>query len=170
MLREIDRLVEELGEVPSAAQMSAHGDYSQTTYQRRFGSWNEAIEAAGYEPNSQRTKPSEEALLAELRRLADEVDGSPTNRQMAEEGEFSKTTYRRHFGSWNAALEAAGFETRPNPARVSKEELAAEPQRLADDLGKRPLAHEMDEHGRYSRSTYQRKFGSWTAALEYAFD
>lgn len=39
-------------ETPTATQMNEHDDLPYvSTYRRRFGSWNSALEAAGYEPN-----------------------------------------------------------------------------------------------------------------------
>jgi len=51
LLNAIDRYIDEFGEQPSSADMSAAEGYpSEHTFKNRFGSWNEAVEAAGLDP------------------------------------------------------------------------------------------------------------------------
>lgn len=47
LIAELQRLADELGETPSSVDMQHEGDYSNVTYTRRFGSWSEALDAAG---------------------------------------------------------------------------------------------------------------------------
>ena len=111
LLAELQRLHDDLGEVPKTTDMNRHGKYSDVTYRNRFDSWDEAISDAGLDPGEiQRGSnpiPSEE-LLAELRVLSDEVDGAPRKLDMNAHGEYSADTYRLRFGSWLNALEEAG--------------------------------------------------------------
>lgn len=114
LLDELRRLADELGRTPGMKMMSERGAYSGRVYPRRFGSWNEAVEAAGLEPNPQGGPlPTEEELLDELHRLGDELGHTPTHREMREQGNQSPSAYMKRFGSWNEAVEAAGFT--PNP-------------------------------------------------------
>lgn len=54
---------------------------------------------------------TDEELLAEIRRLAAELEQSPPpKRAMDEHGEYSSPTYHHRFGSWSNAVEEAGFE------------------------------------------------------------
>lgn len=167
---ELRRVAEELGETPSVGQMNTHGKYWVSTYRRHFGSWNDAIEDAGLTPNAYRqSEPvSEEELLAELNRIADEYGAPPTFDTMEDAGQYAARTYIRRFGSWNEAVEAAGFD--PNPRTVTDEELLDSLSELAAELGKQPTAQDLVEHGGHSLATYQRRFGSWSAALEAALD
>jgi 5-methylcytosine-specific restriction endonuclease McrA len=50
MLDALAEMGEELGRLPEARDMEQDGPYSQNTYQNRFGSWNNAVEKAGFEP------------------------------------------------------------------------------------------------------------------------
>jgi len=43
-------LAERLGYPPSSRQMAAFGDYGVSTYETKFGSWNDALRAAGMKP------------------------------------------------------------------------------------------------------------------------
>lgn len=47
---EIERLIEELGRIPTKLEMADIGKYGASTYEERFGSWRDAIAEAGYEP------------------------------------------------------------------------------------------------------------------------
>lgn len=109
-------------------------------------------------------KYTDEELLEGLRVLAGEVDGSPTEAQMDERGPASAATYKRRFGSWNEALRAAGLAV--NRERdISVDDLLEEIRRLADDLGRVPMAVDVREEGRYSLDPYVDRFDSWSAAL-----
>jgi 5-methylcytosine-specific restriction endonuclease McrA len=50
-LEAIADLAGELGQTPTRVEMLEMGEYSETPYRRIFGSWNEAVRAAGLEPH-----------------------------------------------------------------------------------------------------------------------
>lgn len=104
---------------------------SEKTVRAIFGSWNAAIEAAGLEPRppggmhedarSEQKALSRKILIAALRDWAEAHENeSPT---LAEwdfsrpVGAPSERVARKLFGSWNAALEAAGLAPRPSGQR-----------------------------------------------------
>lgn len=168
LLNELHRLSED-GQPPTVAMMRSEGNYWVSTYQDHFGSWKAALEAAGFEPRSS-VEISHEALLTALQVLGAKLEKTPTVAEMTEQGEHSPQTYRREFGSWNDALEAAGFESREPPAKLSEAELLAEIRRLAEAFDRRPTAREMDAEGKHASATYQNRFGSWSKAVELALD
>ena len=55
--REIERLVDELGHVPSSIEMSDYGRYSVGTYATRYDNWRDAVEGAGFEYRGQPSGP-----------------------------------------------------------------------------------------------------------------
>jgi len=165
LLGEIHRLHRLLGKVPSEEDMAERGGYGVSTYRSRFNSWNDAIEKAGYQPNPDRIYRSDEELCEELSRLRDELERVPTSRDMETEGSFSSVVYQNRWGSWNDALEAAGLMPRTQGTRLSRTDLIAELQSLADDLGRQPKTTDMDEYGAYSHGVYYNKFESWEDAL-----
>lgn len=60
LLNEIRRLADELDRRPPLKwDMNAHGKHGTKTYQDRWGSWSNAVEAAGSEPRSQGTQYEE---------------------------------------------------------------------------------------------------------------
>ena len=168
LLAEISRLADELEKVPSFQDMNQHGTYSAPPYLRAFGSWNEAVEAAGYPPRASREQRTREALLAEITRVADVCDKKPALADMAEHSAISTNTYHNRFDSWNDALEAAGFTPRTTNQRISDQQLKETLQKLATDVGRRPTTSDMKEHGPYSPGVYFNRFGSWDSALREA--
>lgn len=77
LLDELHRLREELNEIPSSTDMNDMGEYWAATYQDHFGSWNNALREAGFEPNQEKKIPTDD-LLSELRRLAKKLGKTPT--------------------------------------------------------------------------------------------
>lgn len=131
--------------------------------------WRENIEVMGKSEHASHHNPrtSKEALFGELQRLERPDGAPPTREQMNAEGAYDSSTYRRAFGKWTDALEAAGYDYRRVSDRVPTEELLSEMERLSsgDDW---PVAEDMDKNGRFGVTTYQRRFGSWSAAKKAA--
>jgi len=73
-------------------------------------------------------------------------------------------------GSWNDTIEHASSDPHAPETSIPTEELLAERQRLYDELGWIPTGSQLNEHSEHSRSMSQKQFGSWSAALNPAFD
>jgi hypothetical protein len=146
--------------------MNDHGKHDTTTYVNCFGSWNEAIESANLESRTRGSELSEDALLDELQQLADEVGSKPTFEEMEEHGNYSAVTYLNRFGSWNEALEAAGYD--PRPGKIPTHRLVADLQRANEIIDDSLTAAKYDEVGEYSSQTISRRFGTWNDGLDAA--
>lgn len=168
LLDDLRAFGEELGRPPTRKEMNESGPHSSTPYYTRFGGWNEALELAGFEPNHREV--SDEELLAELRRLEDELDHEPRIKDVREHGKFAPSTFTRRFGSWLEAREAAGQTGTAEllDRRVSRDELITALQTVAMEVGRAPSQRDMTEHGEYSVRPFYREFGSWLDALEEA--
>lgn len=168
---ELERLDAEIKGPPTVSMMNERGKYSASTYKERFGSWNDALEAMGLSPAHTTTPEyvTKRELIADIQRVADLCDATPTHQDMMQEGDYGVTTCQEKFGSWTDAVEAAGFE--PKRTRgLSKDQLIQELHRLQDELGRRPNSSDMAEQGKHGIATYQRHFGSWSKAVEVAFN
>jgi hypothetical protein len=164
LVRELRRLDGELDRVPRFEDVAARGAFSPSTYVRRWGSWPEAKAAAGLREATRTSRRIErETLVTELRRLSIELERTPTQQDMIDHGEYSQRPYYRAFDSWNDAVEAAGLDVTHRNG-YAEDELLAELERLADELGHTPTREEMDERGDVSSDAYVRTFGSWTNA------
>lgn len=175
LLDEIRRLREELGHVPKYRDMDSEGKFAPVTYNRRFGGWNEALQAAGFPTRDEigldmPNRVSDAQLLDEIERLHDELGQVPTKDDMNEFGKHSSSTYIDRFGGFREGVREAGFSPQPRHSRpkYSREELIEELHRLADVVDRVPSMKEMRERGRYSDSVYEYRFGTWGRALEAA--
>jgi len=107
-----------------------HGEYTDSTLRTRFGSWSDALQAAGLDDTgSKRPVPTAE-LIDDLQALAVKLGEPPTATQMDERGPRWRSVYHR-FGSRNDALAAAGSGTREPASEVPEAELLAELHHLA---------------------------------------
>ena len=124
---------------------------------------------------------SDEALLDELRRVANLTGTSKLT--VAEFSRHSKaciTTFRRRFGSWPAALEAAGLSHLYNaipPATKSRTlgrkmpngEMLDEIRRVARIVGRKDIvADDLRQHASVGTGAIRNRFGSLKAALRAA--
>jgi len=166
LITELHRLADELGRTPKQTDMTQNGAHSTKTYQKKFGSWNEAIKRADLEVNEEQNITKSD-LRDELEGLADELGRTPTSRDMAEDGKYATSNYSRKFGSWNDAVREVGLEA-TRERDVPREDLIDEIQRLAEELGGPPTVAEMKEHGCYGVSTCSNEFGTWNKALKTA--
>ncbi|WP_276258415.1 homing endonuclease associated repeat-containing protein [Haloglomus litoreum] len=118
LIRDLQRVAEEVGEPPSGSQYDEHGEYSTSALYREFDGIPAARDAAGLDSSDQRGGANEidrEALLDAIHDLRDELGRTPRRTEMLEHGRYSETPFQREFGSWGAAVVAAGYEPyRPN--------------------------------------------------------
>lgn len=105
---ELLRLFQAEEQIPSSSLMNDSGRFSEAPYIDKFGSWNEALRESGIEPEFHQDI-GEKELLDELYRLESVVEKTPTYEMMEKQGRYGKSTYERVFGSWNNALEEAGY-------------------------------------------------------------
>lgn len=181
----LSAMATELGRVPTLAAMEGQGPYPANAYLDEFGTWEAALLEADLDPDTLETDrflsitdrtfgkrleklaasddPLQAELLAELRRLKHDLGKTPSSRDLARFGAYSKTPYRSRWGNWNNALEAAGL-TQNEGGRIPTADLRDELRRLTSELGKRPTEQEMNELGQYSVPTYCSRYGSWKQA------
>jgi len=117
-----------------------------------------------------------EYLLGQLRRLANELGRTPTSREVSQAsskgGCASKATFTRVFGSFNKALEEAGLTVGQHKLGGSCEQLIADLQALAQELGRTPTAVDVENASKQAKNasstTYKVRFGSFNKALKAA--
>lgn len=165
LLKSLTELAKNLGRTPTQKDMSEHGPHTIDPYLSRWGTWNETLGEIGLEPNQ--AFYTEEELLEHLREFAEEIGKTPTTWEMEVEGPHSLPTYQNRFGSWNNALQAAGFEPR-RETHISNEVLLAALRMFASELGETPTPAQMNEDGPHGASTYAIRFGSWRRAVSEA--
>ena len=113
-----------------------------------------------------RNVPMEE-LIADLKRVANDLQKSPTIDEYNERGSYHSTTLTRRFGGWPKALKAAGLSETRSPLNISEEELFQNLQEIWIKLGRQPRYQEIQKPlSKYSAGTYENRFGSWRKSLE----
>ena len=112
-------------------------------------------------------RPSSDELLADMRRVAHANDGALTFDLYSRHGGYSTNTIAHRFGSWGAALRAAGLRINIDRG-LSDAQLF---ENLADvwrKLGRQPIGRDLVKCqgvSRYSSAAYEARFGSWNKAL-----
>lgn len=106
-------------------------------------------------------------LLIDLKRVT-EILESPTVSQpkYRKYGQYNETTIARRLGSWNNALLKAGLAL-SNEVNISDDRLFENILILWQNYGRQPQRSDLAKPpSTISQSPYNRRFGSWTAALE----
>jgi len=140
---------------------------------RYFGSWQKAVEMAGipYDQVRKYRKWSNEAIIQEIGDLhARGVDLSFRAMALSQYNSMVYAAIRpKYFGSWKAALEAAGLESEEIYRYRSWEEsdILEEIRRLKSE-GADLSSKSMDENSNRLIATARRRFGNWGRALEQA--
>jgi len=140
---------------------------------RYFGSWQKGVELAGipYEQVRKYRKWSNEAIIQEIRELHGRgVDLSFRAMALSQYNAMVYAAIRpKYFGSWKAALEAAGLEVEEIYRYRSWEEsdILEEIRRLKLE-GADLSSKAMDESSNRLIATARRRFGNWGRALEQA--
>ncbi|MBX0297438.1 homing endonuclease associated repeat-containing protein [Haloarcula nitratireducens] len=195
LIAELKRLQAETGRTPTKALMVGKGKFDPEQYREQFGSWEEALRVAGFDPEardrerydtlSQLDQESQTKiqmllesneyelffrgqLLAEVNRLAVELDEAPSITDLRKYGRYSDNNYFKYFGSWSEAIKEIGVSPNEVPTRISDLELLAELRRVAEAIDAKPRTKDIRERGKYSVQTYYSHFESWDAACEQA--
>lgn len=107
-------------------------------------------------------------LVEDLKRVAVLISSDTVSQpQYSLHGRYDMRNLSRRLGGWNAALSAAGLGPTSYQAEYSDERLFANILVLWQHLGRQPRRAELTlAPSEISQSPYQRRFGSWTCALE----
>ena len=112
---------------------------------------------------------SDDALLAELRRVATALGGQRlTQQRFLEYSRVHTTTVRNRFGSWKAALDRAGIDPAILPRRSSITRAAlleAVRSYATENSGASPTVDEIAVRLGVFKTTIPRKFGPWRNLL-----
>ncbi len=160
---------------------NSHSRISSSAIGRRFGSWSEAIRRAGL-PDAL-PEYSYAAIVDDLRRVSKSFPEEPfTNKfYFMHGGRYSSSIFKRRFGGWREALDAAGIgnryvgrpttdRMRSQPGRaMSNEDILAKIRNIAAQLGKASLAGaDINAHSEINQRLLASRFGSVSKALRLA--
>ncbi len=153
---------------------------STDTCNRRFGSWQQTLAAAGLSDRyggkavSEKMKSqgaqwlSDEEILNELRRIAAALQKETlTQEDLGKSTVVGLRVLRSRFGSWADALRAAGLEPASRGRRWTDDDYFENLLTVWTHHGRPPTYAEMNEPpSLISNGGYAKKFGSWTLAKQ----
>lgn len=166
LIEKLQELSKELGHTPRRIEINS-SDYCPyvETYAERFGSYEEAIRAAGLTPSIPYVQITDEELLEGLREAVSKLKRGPTMREFFSMKKYpNPSTYVERFGSWGNALEMVGSEITGN--RFPDEKLLQDLRDVASILGHTPSYWEMNAMKEYSNPrTIVDRFGPWSKSV-----
>lgn len=170
LIAELHRLAGEYNQTPTRNLLRKNGEYHDDAYVTEFGTWNDALRKAGFDPNHEKNVGKAE-LLQHIRDLADELGHPPSISDLQERDKYSSTPYYDQLGGWTNTVREAGFEPDESGGSepIPREELTAHLQRLDETLGREPTKHDLlDCPDTPSATPFYREFDSFTEAKQVA--
>lgn len=156
IIARIRAITKELGRVPAAHEMCSP---SSVTCAAIFGSWYNAVKAAGYESIGPKKDWLKEEIVLRILEVSKELGRAPKQEEMHDPGYM---VCIKAFGNWKTALETAGLKPIRTRRQYSKQELVERLIIMRDQLGKTPTRADVRNPG---VDIYGKVFGSWGAAL-----
>jgi len=157
-----------------SAEYDRIGKVHSTTLRRRFGTWRKVLTAAGLESRfDDENKPwSREEIIERLKSIAGRTGrDSVKKEELAENNGPSSRPISRLFGSYRAALEAAGLSQNKGGIRYSDEECYENLLAVWTVLGRQPYYAELKSNpSRVGPKAYVTRWGSWRKALQAFID
>src|SRR5215813_6139601 len=102
-----------------------------------------------------------EHIINVIRRIAEELGRTPTSYELRRKGGIPPALVKYRFGSYGAAVRAAGLELRAAGARVSDAKLLEDWGRIVRKQKQVPSGNQYAMAGRYSTSCFRRHFRRW---------
>jgi len=123
-LSDLKRVAEKIkSQSVTREQYRIHGQFSDGTISRRFGSWAEALKRANLQPTGWKPPATEEDLFENMAQVWGYVGRQPKQKDFRPPiSKYSKTTYVNYYGSWRAALEAFVLAANTPEAKIPKKE------------------------------------------------
>lgn len=117
LLADLRRVGEAIDGSLTQRHYTENGRYNVSTIERRFGSWGNAVQQAGFEAGNTVNYP-DDALFENIMRLWEHFGRQPRRAELAHPpSTITQSPYRRRFRSWMDALEA--FVTHANASEAS---------------------------------------------------
>ena len=158
----LQSFAEEADSVPTVRGMREEGPYSPHYYKEEFGSWHEALRAAGIQPtHGVDPDVSREQLLEELKKVDQVTERPPRRKKVEEHGEYPYSLYDQEFESFVRALEEAGIEPDEKQYRFSSVETPEQKKGSANIEKLRNNGPTPSTELPQGKSTKDRELGMW---------
>lgn len=127
LLTAIQHVAETTNRPLKASDIRDSTEYAVNDITRVFGSWQNALSAAGIDNKAR--------LIDDLHRVADKLGRQPTTTEMNEHGHVTATTYATYFGTYTAARDQAFDETQTAISTTDTDNTNLSKSKLADTTG-----------------------------------
>ena len=150
LLFELKKLADLLGRTPSQDDIRKFGNATTKRmylYRRRFGSLQAAQEKIGCNknPSGFQLKYSDKELLDEILSIQKLLGKTPTQEDIGKYSKYAIGAFKRHFGTYNAALQKLGLRHNVKFGQ-NEEEIKDDVIRIAKLLGRAPTRLEFWEY------------------------
>jgi len=162
LIKEIEDVFEEYG-VLNGEKFIEKSQYSMGCYQRRWGTFGDAVREAGFTPKRER-KTTEEDIIRDVRSVYNKIDKNPTLQEYLENGNYSSDTIHRILGGYNQALQNSGLST--NLKSYNREELKSMINEFYSQESRAPTASEVKKKYDVSNIVFRRVFGTFSEAVK----
>jgi len=161
LIENLIKISEELGRAPRIRHLTYP---SLEAYKRVFGSWSNALKAAGFTPLDQ-SKYTKERLIGILKQIYAKTGKAPTSKMLPSLNNCPGIqVFKSRFGSWSNALKQAGIPI--SRTRYTKEELIGFLKKRHAETKQVPSKNEINSLKGYpDSSTFRTQFGSWNNAI-----
>lgn len=106
VIKSIARIAKELGHAPSRSEFIARSGISSHFVLRRFRGWNDAVRAAGLNPNTSNVRVEDRALLEDWGKQVRRNRGPHPLYAHMHDGKYDPSTIEKRFGPWSTIPEA----------------------------------------------------------------
>lgn len=176
IIKELQRVAELVprDETLSIERFRKFGRVDVTTVRGKFGTWRQALDAAGLSHRSteregaaKTRKMTDEEIIRHIRKTAERLGTqAPTLAQIREHTGIGQRTLARRWGSTHGALRAAGLSTSNRWKRYTDEDCFRNMFDVWTHYGRPPQHREMSLlPSQVGPKAYVLRFGSWRKAL-----
>lgn len=118
IIAELKKVAALLGrDTASRSEFKRHGRVSSALVEQRFGTWNNAVKAAGLAPMDRFKRIADSELEEEFHRVYNKLGKVPTRNEFFMESKFSPYVYEKRFQNWrNVVGHYLGPEAQKTPA------------------------------------------------------
>ncbi len=108
LIADLKRVSNHLGKnILTIEEYRTNGKYSWDIYRNRYGSWRNALKAAGLKAGKARVHVEEPELFNNLRLMWEQLGRQPKAKEVKKPfSKYACNTYLRRFGTWQNALKA----------------------------------------------------------------
>lgn len=138
------------------------GKYSEAVINRIFGKWSNLCDELGL-PYRKYNRYTKEEVLSDIKTYI-ESSGSTRRDDYEKNGKYSRCVFDKFFGGWNNILTMLGYDVNMNK-KIEKEDVIKDMLALSEKYGNSFTAVIQRKESKYSQSTIDRLFGSFSNML-----